>query len=357
MFTNADRARRLLSVVAVTTCLAVRLAGQAQAPPPAPSQAAPPAAGFTPLDPFDQIKALGRGVNIIGYDPIWRNFSQARFQDRHFHRIHDAGFQTVRVNLQAFSHMDAANRLNPIWLQTLDWVVDHAVAARLNVIIDEHDYTACAGDAARCKARLTAFWEQVAPRYKNAPAGVAFEILNEPNGQITPELWNEYLKDALAIIRQTNPTRNVIIGPGSWNNIHYLDRLQLPEDDRHLIATVHYYLPMEFTHQGARWSAATANLKGITWGTDAEKRAVVEDFAGVQKWSVARKRPILLGEFGAYDRGGADIDSRVRYTSFLVRTAESLGWAWTYWQFDSDFVVYDIPKDEWVQPILKALIP
>ena len=26
-------------------------------------------------------------------------------------------------------------------------------------------------------------------------------------------------------------------------------------------------------------------------------------------------------------------------------TAESLGWAWTYWQFDSDFVVYDIAKE------------
>jgi endoglucanase len=58
-----------------------------------------------------------------------------------------------------------------------------------------------------------------------------------------------------------------------------------------------------------------------------------------------------------YDRGGADIDSRVRYTSFLARTAESLGWAWTYWQFASDFIVYDIAKDDWVQPIWKALTP
>jgi endoglucanase len=317
----------------------------------------PTATGFTAMDPFDQIKAMGRGVNIIGYDPLWRNLSQARFQERHFQRIRDGGFQTVRVNLQAFSHMDAANRLNPIWFQTLDWVVDHAVAAGLQIILDEHDYGVCGNNAASCEPRLTAFWEQVAARYKNAPASVLFEILNEPNGQVTPELWNAWLKKMLAVIRQTNPTRNVIIGPASWNNIHYLDRLELPADDRYIICTVHYYLPMEFTHQGASWNASTARLSGVKWGTDAERQRVADDFASVEQWSAARKRPVLLGEFGAYDRGGADVDSRVAYTSHVARTAESLGWAWTYWQFDSDFIVFDIAKDDWVQPIWKALVP
>jgi len=27
------------------------------------------------------------------------------------------------------------------------------------------------------------------------------------------------------------------------------------------------------------------------------------------------------------------------------------------WQFDSDFIVYDIDKDSWFEPILKALVP
>jgi endoglucanase len=51
------------------------------------------------------------------------------------------------------------------------------------------------------------------------------------------------------------------------------------------------------------------------------------------------------------------LDARVRWTAHVARTAESLGWAWTYWQFDSDFIVYDIDKDSWVEPILKALVP
>ena len=111
------------------------------------------------------------------------------------------------------------------------------------------------------------------------------------------------LKETLAVIRKTNPTRNVIIGPAFWNNIHYLDKLELPADDRHIIVTVHYYLPMEFTHQGASWNKETAKLSGVTWGTEAEKHRVEEDFAGVQEWSKKEGRPIFLGEFGAYEKG------------------------------------------------------
>jgi endoglucanase len=298
---------------------------------------------------------MQRGVNIVGYDPIWKDFEQRRFKQSYFKLLHDGGFNAVRVNLQAFAHMDSLNRLRPEWFKTLDWMVDNALANNLSVIIDEHDYVPCGEDAVMCRAKLTAFWEQVAPRYKNAPNQVMFEILNEPNKAITTPLWNAMLKECLAIIRQTNPDRNVVIGPSWWNSINSLNTLELPSDDHHIIATVHYYLPMRFTHQGAVWSKDTANLSGITWGTDAEKEAIVKDFAAVQEWSKANNRPILLGEFGAYDKG--DMDSRVKYTSTVARTAESLGWAWTYWQFDSDFIVYNVDKDAWVEPIHRALVP
>jgi endoglucanase len=307
------------------------------------------------VDPFEQVRRMGRGVNILGYDPLWRDVDAARFKDRHFQRIREGGFQTVRINLHAFRHMDAENRLNPGWLKTLDWAVQKALTNDLSVIIDEHDYNQFGQDAAGCRAKLLAFWAEISERYRHTPDGVVFEILNEPNGQLTPELWNLLLKEALAVIRKTNPTRNVVIGPASWNSIDSLKLLELPEKDRHIIVTVHYYVPMEFTHQGARWTKQWANVSGVTWGTDAQRERVAKDFARVQEWSQAQRRPILLGEFGAYDKGG--LESRVRYTACVARTAESLGWAWAYWQFDGDFIVFDMAKDDWVRPIWKALIP
>ncbi len=309
----------------------------------------------TPVDPLDQIVKMGRGINVLGYDPIWDDFAKARFQERHFERIHEAGFSTIRVNLQSFGHMDAQNRLDPAWLKTLDWVVKNALANNLIVILDEHDYTFCGNDPDGCKPKLLAFWEQVAPRYQDASPDVLFEILNEPNSKLNLPLWNGFLKDALAVIRKTNPTRNVVIGPGFWNGIMSLGRLELPPADRHIIVTIHYYVPMRFTHQGASWSPMTAKLSGITWGTDAEKHQVEKDFAVAAEWSKTEKRPILLGEFGAYDKG--DIDSRVRYTAQVARTAESFGFAWTYFQFEMNFIAYNMEKDEWFEPIYRALVP
>lgn len=310
---------------------------------------------FTPLDPFDQITEMGRGVNILGYDPIWNDFRRARFHQRHFRLIREGGFRTVRINLHAFRHMNDANQLSAAWFRTLDWAVRNALANQLQVILDEHDFRDCGTNPDASTPKLLAFWEQVAEHYKDAPNSVVFELLNEPNTRLTPEAWNRLLEDALAIVRKTNPRRNVVIGPASGNDIHCLHQLQLPAGDRNIIVTVHYYRPMEFTHQGAEWYPATAGLSDVQWGTNQEKRRVEEDFDGVQQWSKKEQRPVLLGEFGAYDKG--DLGSRFRYISCVARTAERLGWAWTYWQFDLDFVVWDMASDAWVQPIWKALVP
>ena len=315
---------------------------------------AAPAAG---VDPFDQVKRLGRGVNILGYDPIWDSFGQARFKEKHFKLIHDAGFQTVRINLHALQRMDAANgfKLDANWLKTLDWTVKNALANGLMVILDLHNYEDVAGNPALFKPRALAYWKQIAERFKDAPASLLFEILNEPNGELTPGLWNQWLVEALAVIRATNPARTIVIGPGEWNGFRYLDQLALSEADRNIIVTVHYYEPMRFTHQGASWTPEFAGFSGVSWGSAADKKRVESDFAIVQKWASSHRRPVFLGEFGAFEKG--PMESRARYTAFVARTAESLGWAWAYWQFDSDFIVYDIAKDEWVTPILRALIP
>lgn len=306
------------------------------------------------VSPHAQVKAMARGVNILGYDPIWRNPAQARFRLDQLARIKQGGFDTVRVNLHAFEHMDREYRLDPAWLATLDKVVAAALAQKLTVILDEHNFIDCGQEADACKPRLMAFWRQIGRRYKDADAAVLFEILNEPNGQLTDVVWNKWLVEALAVIRENNPTRNVIIGPVLWNNIERLDVLNLPKADRHIIATVHYYHPMEFTHQGAPWSTNTPTV-GIVWGTPAERQRLKSDFVLVQRWAKAEDRPILLGEFGAYDKG--DMASRAVYTAAVAREAEANSWAWTYWQFDGDFIVFDMKTDNWVKPIHDALIP
>jgi len=315
------------------------------------------ATGSKGTDAFAQNRWLRRGVNVLGYDPIWDSFDQGRFKERYFKMIHDGGFDSLRVNLYPFRHMGAAPDfvLSNSWWRTTEWIVTNALAADLNVILDFHEYETMGTNAADNKTGFLAFWRQVAPHFKNAPDKVLFEIMNEPNHQMTPEVWNQYLAEALAIIRASNPTRTVVIGPAFYNSIDHLDELKLPAKDRNLIVTVHYYKPMDFTHQGAPWAPREGKV-GVVWqGTPEERAAIAADFTKVQDWAKEQHRPIFLGEFGAYDKG--DMASRVRWTECVARTAEKCGWSWAYWQFDSDFIVYDIPKDQWVKPIHDALIP
>lgn len=300
---------------------------------------------------------MGRGVNIIGYDAaFWKDHSNGRFKEKYFAMIKDGGFSTIRINLHPFRQMDSNYIINPKWLDILDWAIEKGLEAKLMVILDMHEFNAMADDPVAKKEMFLSVWRQLAPRYKTQPSNVVFELLNEPNQKLTVQLWNEYLVEAINIIRKSNPNRTLIIGPGNWNGIESLPSLVLPKEDRNIIVTVHFYHPMSFTHQGAPWSKNNKDLSGIKWtGTTEEKNLITTKLKVAADWSIANDRPIFLGEFGSYDQ--AVMESRTKYTSFVARTAEKFGFSWAYWQFDSDFIVYNIDTDQWVLPIKNALLP
>jgi len=305
---------------------------------------------------FEQNKRLGRGVNIIGYDAIWTDASKARMTEKHFKLIKEAGFDNVRIVIMPFkfSMKDANFTIDPKFYVTLDWAINQALKNKLIAIVDFHEHNAMQKDPVGLKPMFLSMWKQIADHCKNYPNDVLFEIANEPN--MKPETWTDLHSAAYKIIRESNPNRTLIIGTINGNQIMYLKDLVLPENDRNIIVAIHYYSPIQFTHQGAPWSEKTKDMSGITWtNTESEEKAVNADFDMAQEWSKKYHRPLTLGEFGAYEK--ADMASRVRWTKYIARHAEDRNWSWSYWQFDSDFIVYDIDKGEWVKPILNALIP
>src|SRR5262249_7928843 len=158
--------------------------------------------------------------------------------------------------------------------------------------------------------------------------------------QLTDERWNAMVPTLLGEVRKSNPQRVVIVGPGHWNNLNHLEKLRLPEKDRRLIVTFHYYSPFEFTHQGASWVKGINKWKGRTWtGTPEQTEALRKDFAKAAAWSKEQRRPLYLGEFGAYS--AADLESRARWLRAVAREAEKHGFSWAYWEFGSGFGVYD----------------
>jgi endoglucanase len=304
--------------------------------------------------PSPGVAALGRGINVLGYDGIWEGAANAPFRLDNLTAIRKAGFSHIRINFFGFKFMNSENTLDEAVLKRLDAVIEAVLVRRLIPILDEHDTDFCQRDVRGCTAKLTSFWRQVSSRYAGKYPALVFEILNEPGGHMTSAEWNSLLNECLGIVRTTNPERPVIVAALN-TEVASIDDLALPADDRRLIVTFHYYAPIRFTHQGAPWSSTFSKIGPLDWGTPEDEAKVTADFSKIQLWSEREKRPIYLGEFGVYERAPAD--SRVRYLSFVARSADKLGWAWAYWQFDHDFAAFDSARQAWKRDVLQAIVP
>jgi endoglucanase len=279
-------------------------------------------------------------------------------QADYFRVIAEAGFTAVRVPINFAAHAGslAPYLIDPAFLDRVDWVVRNAGYRGLVAILDMHNYQAMMDSPSTEQARFLVLWRQIAERFRGTPDDqLYFELLNEPNGNLDNDTWNTTARQALAAVRLTNPTRPVIIGPSVWNSFDQVPSLDLP-DDSNLIVTFHYYLPFEFTHQGAEWVVGSNAWLGTLWdGEPAQRTAIAGDFDRVAAWAKAHDRPVFLGEFGAYSKG--DQASRVRWTAAVARAADQRGFAWGYWEFCAGFGAYDPVALQWRTDLLQALIP
>jgi endoglucanase len=309
-------------------------------------------------DAFAANRRLGRGINLGNALEAPREGAWGlTLRAEHFERIKEAGFASVRVPVRWSAH--AAEQppyaIDADFFKRVDWVIDQALSRGLVAVINAHHYDELYRDPDGHLPRFLALWRQIAGRYRDRPADLLFEILNEPHDRLTDERWQQMFPQLLAAIRASNPERVVILGPGHYNNLKSLDKLRLPEEDRRLIATFHYYSPFEFTHQGASWVKGSQKWNGKAWeGTPKEREALQKDFERAAAWAKEHRRPLYLGEFGAYSQ--ADMASRARWTRAVVREAQRHGMSWAYWEFASGFGAYDLQARAWRQPLLRALL-
>jgi endoglucanase len=300
---------------------------------------------------------LGRGINFgNALDALPGVTSVLELTEHHFDVVRDAGFDTVRLPVWWSGHAGAAApyRIDPDFLVRVDWAVANALDRNLNVVLDVHHYEELQTFPDRHEARFLALWAQIAARYADRPDRLYFELLNEARGAMTADRWNALFPKALAIVRESNPRRPVIVGTAGMNSIAALSELTLPDDDR-LIATVHYYAPLKFTHQGAGWVAGADWWLGATWGDEADRETVRHDVARAAAWAREHRRPVFVGEFGAYGR--ADLAARAGWTAAVREELDRAGISWAYWEFGTDFAAFDPRRDAWHEPLRRALLP
>lgn len=308
---------------------------------------------------FGRMKPVfGRGVNLgnaleAPNEGDWG----VTLKEEYFDLIKEAGFQSVRIPARWSAHADksAPYAIDGNFLLRVDWAVKKALYRGLEAVLNIHHYEEIVKQPDAHRERFLALWKQIAAHFKDFPASLAFELLNEPNDELSAEKWNKMAAEAVAVIRKTNPTRMIVVGPVGWNSAKELPSLEVP-DDKNLVVTFHYYDPFKFTHQGASWTGEESKKwLGTKWsGTPEERLAVEKDLDAALAWAIEHQRSIYMGEFGAYDK--ADLESRARWTAFVAKEALRRKIGFAYWEFCAGFGCYDAKNGRWVAPLKDALL-
>jgi endoglucanase len=302
--------------------------------------------------------------------------------------IAGAGLDHVRLPVRFSAHALSAPpyTVDHAFFERVDWAIDQASARGLSVIVDFHHYEEMATEPDAHADRFVGIWRQVAARYAGRPDTVAFELLNEPNEELTPDRWNKLVRRSVEAIRATNPHRWLIVDSYFWAAPDRLANLDLPNDPR-LVASFHMYQPILFTHQGAHWMTGEYQTTGLVFPGPPPKpvqpvaaalqvawvkswfegyntlpladnpggpKAVFEQFAHVDRFVQSSGRPVYLGEFAAIDK--ADEQSRANFV-YLVRTeAERRNIAWAYWDDGGNSAAMNVKGGTWVESLRHALL-
>ena len=269
-----------------------------------------------------------------------------------FARIREAGFDTVRFPVRWDAHLAANNLIDPTFLNRVDQVLDAALAADLDVVLNVHHFDDLMEQPERYSGTLLDIWEQLAYHYQDLPDRVSFEVLNEPSLALNGTLLRRLQGDAVRIIRSTNPTRTLILGGENWSGLNTLGT-NVKLNDPNVVYTFHYYDPFDFTHQKAPWTGPDGPKETRTWGSESDHQKVQVDMASAKRFSEDVGRKVFLGEFGAYE--AAPEDSRLAYMSAVRREAEAAGIGWCVWNFTSSFPLFDDDTKTWVPGQLEAL--
>lgn len=308
-------------------------------------------------DAFFWNAKIGRGINLgNALEAPKEGEWLVRLEEDYFDLIAKAGFDSVRIPVRWSAHADESPpyKIEPEFMGRVDWAIEQVLKRHMVAIVNIHHYHEFMENPAQHEARLLGIWKQLSEHYRKQPPALYFEVLNEPSRNVTAGIWNVVQNKAIALIRKTNPKRAILVAPLGWNRIEQLQHLSLPAGDRNIIASIHYYEPFDFTHQGAGWVKRDIPV-GTSWaGTAEERQAVIDEFNVASGWSDANRIPIHVGEFGAYRK--ADMGSRVRWTAFVREEAERRGMSWSYWEFCSNFGVYDPEAKAWRSGLVDSLL-
>jgi endoglucanase len=258
----------------------------------------------------------------------------------------EAGFKHIRLPVTWHEHtqLEPPYEIDSVFLARVEEVLDWALAQDLYVILNAHHESWFKENYQNQnnKNRLDSIWIKIAAHFKEKPAKLMFELLNEPNGMTVEEV-NEANKRILSIIRNESPNRLAIFSGHGFTPIDSLLETEIPDvQDKFLIGNFHSYDPWEFAGQCQK-----------SWGTNEDKSNLRQIYQRASDWATINQIPVMVNEFGAakFDftqpENVCDLSERLAYLSHHVSLASEFGIAGSFWDDGGSFSTYDRTNNTW----------
>lgn len=280
-----------------------------------------------------------------------------RIETDHLTAVADAGFDGVRLPVRWDVHALEASpfTITTPFLARVDEVVQQALERRLKLQLDLHHYDAFseAGPRSAHRQRFLTLWRQIAAHYASAPADLMFEPFNEFHGlNWTPGEVDALQSEVVAAIRESNPTRTIVLGPGQWQSLDGLRAWQPPAGEN-LAASFHYYEPGAFTNSDGAWLPHPTHY-GRLWGTDEDRGAVHDHIAAAAAWAAQNHTSVQLGEFGVNRM--LPLEQRAFWTRTVREACEAHAIGWCVWDFAGEFPIWDKAQNRFIPEMMAALL-
>ena len=313
------------------------------------------------------------GVNVSH----WLSQSEKRGEERikyiskaDFDTIAAIGFDHVRIPVDEVQLWDSLGNKEQEAFHLLHNAIGWAIDANLHVIVDlhiirSHHFIAASNPLWTDKAeqqKLINMWMKLSYELKNYPNDmVAYEILNEAVAD-DPEDWNNLLNKVITEIRKNEPDRKIIVGSNRWQVPDTFPDLKVPEDDKNIILSFHFYTPLALTHHKAPWTAIaeydgpvnypgqivdTSNYKNLSESTSEFMRNVANGYYDkdvlekimLPAIKVAKEKnlPLFCGEFGVYPTIPKDI--MLRWYKDVCEIFNKNHIAYCHWCYKGDFPI------------------
>ncbi len=320
---------------------------------------------------------LQNGVNISH----WLSQSSDRGEVRankitkaDFDSIAAMGFDFIRLAVDEEQLYDEAMNRDSSTFALMHNAINWALGNCLNVVVDlhivrshhfnnENGHPNTLFQDPKEQEKIVNIWKDLQKDLNQYPNDrLAYELMNEPVAP-TCEAWNQLVEKMVNGIRETEKERTIIFGSNRWQIPQTFDSLRVPENDKYIMLSYHFYEPSLVTHHQAPWTdyafyAGKVNYPGIQV-TDSlaldsltqEQKDKIASMNGEYNKEIMYEHmklaidkadslglQLYCGEFGAYPFF-VDKDVRLRWYQDICDIFHTYNIANCHWCYKGDFPI------------------